>query len=157
MYQWANQDSVEETEVKDDISDYPYDKSINRILFPNRVNNADLVKKEDLGDILLTGATGFLGIHILKEFLNSYDGKVYALVRKGKYSAPEKRLMNMLMYYFDDPCEELFGKRIICVDGDITDIKSLKVLREYSFNTLINCAASVKHFSSDNTDRKSVV
>ncbi len=154
LYALVNQDSVEETEVKDDISDYPYDKSINRILFPNRVNNADLVKKEDLGDILLTGATGFLGIHILKEFLNSYDGKVYALVRKGKYSAPEKRLMNMLMYYFDDPCEELFGKRIICVDGDITDIKSLKVLREYSFNTLINCAASVKHFSSDNTLEK---
>ena len=32
----------------------------------------------------------------------------------------EKRMMNMLMYYFDDPYKELFESRIICVDGDIT-------------------------------------
>ncbi len=147
---WVNQDSVEETEEKDEISSYPYEK-INRILFPNRAKNADLVKKEELGDILLTGATGFLGIHVLKAFLDSGQGNVYALVRKGKYPSCEKRLMNMLMYYFDDPHTELFGKRIFCIDGDITDQKSLEGLKEYPFRTLINCAACVKHFSSDDT------
>lgn len=30
----------------------------------------------------MTGATGFLGIHVLKAFLDSYEGTVYALVRK---------------------------------------------------------------------------
>ena len=150
---WVYEDSVEETVEKDEISSYNYDK-ISRILLPNRAKNADLVKKEELGDILLTGATGFLGIHVLKAFLDSYDGKIYALVRKGKYPSSEKRLMNMLMYYFDDPLEELFGKRIFCIDGDITDQKSLEGLREYPFKTLINCAACVKHFSSDDTLQK---
>ena len=147
------EDSVEETVEKDEISFHNYNK-VDRILLPNRSKNADLVKKEEVGDILLTGATGFLGIHVLKAFLDSYEGTVYALVRKGKYPSSEKRLMNMLMYYFDDPCEELFGKRIFCIDGDITDPKSLESLRECSFKTLINCAACVKHFSSDDTLQK---
>ena len=147
------EDSVEETVEKDEISSHNYNK-VDRILLPNRAKNADLVKKEEVGDILLTGATGFLGIHVLKAFLDSYEGTVYALVRKGKYPSSEKRLMNMLMYYFDDPCEELFGKRIFCIDGDITDPKSLESLRECSFKTLINCAACVKHFSSDDTLQK---
>ncbi|MBD5533226.1 MAG: NAD-dependent epimerase/dehydratase family protein, partial [Lachnospiraceae bacterium] len=147
------EDSVEETVEKDEISSHNYNK-VDRILLPNRAKNADLVKKEEVGDILLTGATGFLGIHVLKTFLDSYEGTVYALVRKGKYPSSEKRLMNMLMYYFDDPCEELFGKRIICIDGDITDLKSLESLKEYPFKTLINCAACVKHFSSDDTLQK---
>lgn len=150
---WVYEDSVEETAERDEISSYSYEK-ISRILLPNRAKNADLVKKEELGDILLTGATGFLGIHVLKAFLDSYEGKVYALVRKGKYPSSEKRLMNMLMYYFDDPGEELFGERIICIDGDITDQKSLEGLKEYSFKTLINCAACVKHFSNDDTLQK---
>lgn len=48
------------------------------------------------------------------------NGKVYCLVRKGSYESMEKRMMNMLMYYFDNPYQELFKERIICVDGDIT-------------------------------------
>ena len=110
-----------------------------------------MVREEALGDILLTGATGFLGIHVLKAFLDSQEGTVYALVRKGSYASPEKRLMNMLMYYFDNPCEELFGERIVCIDADITDGKSLEKLKEYSFQTMINCAACVKHFAADDT------
>ena len=56
----------------------------------NTEENADRVTKEELGDIMITGATGFLGIHVLKAFLDNYDGKVYCLVRKGKYESPEK-------------------------------------------------------------------
>ncbi|MCI8372641.1 MAG: amino acid adenylation domain-containing protein [Lachnospiraceae bacterium] len=144
------EDSVKEAEEQDELSAYGYE-GITRILLPNRAKNADLVKKEELGDILLTGATGFLGIHVLKAFLDSYEGKVYALVRRGRHTSPEKRLMNMLMYYFDDPFEELFGKRIICIEGDITDEKSLEQVSGCSFGTLINCAACVKHFSADDT------
>ena len=144
------EDTVEETEEKDEISCYDYEK-VQRILLPNRAKNADMVREEALGDILLTGATGFLGIHVLKAFLDSQEGTVYALVRKGSYASPEKRLMNMLMYYFDNPCEELFEQRIVCIDADITDVKSLEGLKEYSFQTMINCAACVKHFAADDT------
>lgn len=144
------EDTVEETVEQDEISDYNYEK-IQRVLLPNRAKNADMVREETLGDILLTGATGFLGIHVLKAYLDSCGGKVYALVRKSRHSSPEKRLMNLLMYYFDNPCEELFGERIICIDADITDRASLERLKEYSFQTMFNCAACVKHFAADDT------
>lgn len=88
-------ESGEETAEKDEITRYDHEK-LRQVLIPNRAKNADPVKEEELGDILLTGAAGFLGIHVLKAFLDSHKGKVYALVRKGSYESSQKRLMNML-------------------------------------------------------------
>ena len=95
---------------------------------------------------MITGATGFLGIHVLKAYLDNYDGKAYCLVRKGAYESSEKRMMNMLMYYFDNPYREMFKERIVCVDGDITSKEEVNGFSAYKFNTIINCAACVKHF-----------
>ena len=110
---------TEAAQSKNEFSDYNYNR-IQNVISANTEENADRITKEKLGDIMVTGATGFLGIHVLKAFIDNYDGKVYCLVRKGKYESSEKRMMNMLMYYFDDPYKELFESRIICVDGDIT-------------------------------------
>lgn len=63
-------------------------------------------------------------------------------------------MMNMLMYYFDNPCKEMFEERIVCVDGDITSKEQVYSLSEYKFDTLINCAACVKHFASDDVLEK---
>ena len=98
-----------------EFSDYNYNR-IQSVISGNAEENVDRITKEQMGDIMITGATGFLGIHVLKAYLDHYDGKVYCLVRKGAYESPEKRMMHMLMYYFDHPYEELFEERIICVD-----------------------------------------
>lgn len=45
----------------------------------------------------------------------------------------------------------LFGKRIFVVDGDITDKSMADKFGKYDFDTVINCAACVKHFASDDT------
>ena len=139
---------TEAAQSKNEFSDYNYNR-IQNVISANTEENADRITKEKLGDIMVTGATGFLGIHVLKAFLDNYDGKVYCLVRKGKYESPEKRMMNMLMYYFDDPYKELFESRIICVDGDITSKEQVTGFSEYKFSTIINCAACVKHFAAD--------
>ena len=144
---------VEETENIDEFAKYSYN-AIDTLLAANDVRNADEVVAGKLGDVLLTGATGFLGIHVLKEFITNYKGKIYCLVRKGKYDTPDKRLMNMMMYYFDSPFRDLFGNKIICIDGDITNIEDVNKLVDVPFNTLINCAACVKHFASDETLEK---
>ncbi len=104
----------------------------------------------DTGNILLTGATGFLGIHVLKCLLDTTDKTVYCLLRASSDTA-ENRLKNMLMYYFDDPMEELFGNRIEVIKGDITDRELVLSLDAYDFGTVINCAACVKHFVQDDT------
>ena len=55
----------------------------------------------DIGNICLTGATGFLGIHILWKYIHSETGTAYCIVRGGKISAKE-RLKSLLVYYFSD-------------------------------------------------------
>ena len=136
-----------------EFSDYNYNR-IQSVISGNAEENVDRITKEQMGDIMITGATGFLGIHVLKAYLDHYDGKVYCLVRKGAYESPEKRMMHMLMYYFDHPYEELFEERIICVDGDITSKEQVEGFFAYKFHTLINCAACVKHFAADDVLEK---
>ena len=106
----------------------------------------DNIKTEGLGTVLLTGATGFLGIHVLRQLIDSGTMKVYCLLRGGKIGAM-RRLRESFFYYFDDLDEDYFGNRIVAIEGDITDAQSIQKLEEYDINTLINCAASVKHFA----------
>ena len=148
-----DQASAESPQSNNEFSDYNYNR-IQSVISGNVEENADWITKEELGDIMITGATGFLGIHILKAYLDNYDGKVYCLVRKGSYESMEKRMMHMLMYYFDNPCEELFKDRIVCVDGDITSKEQVESFGAYKFRTLINCAACVKHFAAGDVLQK---
>lgn len=148
-----NDEPTENAQNDNEFSNYSYNR-IQSVISGNVEENVDIVTREKLGDIMLTGATGFLGIHILKAYLDNYDGKVYCLVRKGVYESSEKRMMNMLMYYFDNPYHEMFKERIVCIDGDITSKEQVNALSAYKFNTLINCAACVKHFAADDVLEK---
>lgn len=143
-------ENSEESEDAYHIQDYNY-SAVNALLEKNSADRMDKIQKGEPGNVLLTGATGFLGIHVLRELLKSGAGKIYCVVRKGKYASSEKRLMNMLMYYFDDTFTEEFEKRILCIDGDITDKELIMSLKDHDFTTVINCAACVKHFVSDDT------
>jgi hypothetical protein len=48
------------------------------------------------------------------------------------------------MYYFSDTFDDLFGDRIIPVDGDITNPSTLDGLKGLNISTVYNCAAVVK-------------
>ena len=100
---------------------------------------SEIGEPEDIGDVLLTGATGFLGVHVLKYLLDHTKKMVYCPVLPGNDTA-EKQLQNILMYYFDDPHWEFFGSRIKAVEGDITSAESVDGLAELPFKTVINCA-----------------
>lgn len=143
-------ESGENEEEKSDIKEYDY-TAINSLLAKNDLDRVDTVEMGELGNLLLTGATGFLGIHVLREYLIHSKGKVYCLVRKGSYSSCEKRLMNLLMYYFDTTFSDAFAERIVCIDGDITDKEEMLSLADLDWHTAINCAACVKHFVKDDT------
>ena len=96
-----------------------------------------------LGNVLLTGSTGYLGIHILRDLIDSDAENIYCLVRAKSQEKAESRLRTLLFYYFDEAFKELFGKRLHVILGDVTQDfdTSLKV------DTVFNCAAVVKHFS----------
>ena len=128
--------------------DYDYSR-IADVLSVNSMDQVDTFAAGSVGDIILTGATGFLGIHVLKAYLDHFDGRVTCLMRKGEFNDVEERLRSVLTYYFDDPKEELFGTRIFCVEGDITGREDLEKLKDVPADALINCAACVKHFVQD--------
>lgn len=104
-------------------------------------------------NILLTGATGFLGIHILDSFLSRETGNIYCLVRKGGNITSKEKLCKKLQYYFGDKYIDLIDKRIFVVTGNILKPNfglSQKQLESLSKNidTVINCAANVSHFGN---------
>ena len=125
--------------------------SIKRLLDFNTMEHIDNVRKKDPGNIILTGATGFLGIHVLYEFLTKYEGTVYCLVRKGRYESPQKRLQNMWMYYHGNVSLKQYEDRVKCLNGDITDPAFVKGLGDLDADRIINCAALVKHFVKDDS------
>lgn len=101
--------------------------------------------------VFLTGATGFLGIHLLDELLSYTDADVFCLVRGKGISAAKERLINTLDFYFDDKHKKQIGKRIFVVNGDITLKRFGLSDEEYSklgkeIDTVIHSAALVKHY-----------
>lgn len=128
------------------------EKEVEESKFPalekNRVEFVDEIHKEkDLGTVLLAGATGFLGIHILKELIDEHV-ETYILVRS-KHISLSSRMSLLLEYYFDNPYEEELNSYIHIIEGDIVDEDLKLKLKDFKFNTLINAAAIVKHFSND--------
>lgn len=132
----------------DAAADYDY-TDINRLIAFNSMEHIDEISENPIGNVILAGATGFLGIHVLWSFIKNCDGKITCFLRRGTYESVKRRLIAMLMYYFGENTESLFDKRIFCVDGDITDTESIKALEGSDATTVINCAACVKHFAED--------
>ena len=110
---------------------------------------ANQVKRESLGNVLLTGAAGFLGIHVLRELISLNEGHIWCMIRKGHFSDEMARLKMLLMYYFDDTFDDELNERITIINADITDENLEQKLADIPFDTIINCAACVKHFASD--------
>lgn len=130
----------------DEIKSYDYGKID---LSHNRNGFLPDIRPGDIGSILITGALGFLGVHVLREYLLNYDGVAYCMVR-GKNI--ERRLKSVYFYYFSEEPDKYFESgRIRMISGDITDEETLKTVEGLSFDTLINCAAIVKHFVKDDS------
>ena len=131
----------------DEVTNFDY-SGINAIL---QQNNAESFRKgelQKLGNVLLTGATGYLGIHVLRELIDSDAPTITCLVRAQDQPSAERRLKNLLFYYFETSFKELFGTRLFVVNGDVTqDMTSILPEGHPVINTVFNCAANVKHFS----------
>ena len=68
--------------------------------------------------VLLTGATGFLGMELLARYLEHTDRPVYALVRATDQGMAARRLRRTLHCLFG--ADHPYGERVVAVRGDIT-------------------------------------
>ena len=130
------------SEGQDEVSCFDY-TAINNLLQRNTLTVFRQGERQAINNVLITGATGYLGIHILHELIESDVENIYCLVRGKTKEAAESRLRSLLYYYFSNAYKSLFDNRLHVVLGDVTqDIdESLDV------DTVFNCAAIVKHFS----------
>lgn len=110
--------------------------------------------KKNIENILLTGATGFLGIHVLNEILEKSKVNVYCLVRGRDNTFAEQRLKELYKFYFQKELKD-HKNRIKIIYGDITkenlgvNSTSYKKLLE-TIDTVIHTAATVKHYGNAN-------
>ncbi len=130
-----------------DFNDYDYSR-INEMLSHNNMESLCNGEQRPIGNLMLTGATGFMGVHVLEHYLKEETGNVYCLLRKGPYSSAKSRLKNLFFYYFNGELENEFERRVTALDGDVTDYEKFVPFETLPIDTVFNCAANVKHFSS---------
>lgn len=126
---------------------------INSILLKNTIDRISEPKVVPVGNVLLAGATGYLGIHILSDFLDNDSGIAYCLVRGEYREKSEIRLKELLQFYFEDKYSDLFDTRIKVLCADLTNDNLGLNSEDYTdltrnVSTVINAAASVKHYGS---------
>ncbi len=109
-----------------------------------------IAKSRPLGKVMVTGVTGFLGIHVLRELLRQ-EAQVVALVRASKNVDAKTRLKGLLAYYFDSPLDDDVERLVTIVESDITEPNLADKLANVQIDTIINCAALVKHFAVDDS------
>lgn len=107
----------------------------------------------DLGNVFLTGANGFIGIHILKELLDTTKSKIYCLVRGSDVQTSISRLQKAYKYYFNLPINKYLNRRVFVINGDITEnnlnlSNQDETLLKNNTNTVIHTAAIVKHYGN---------
>lgn len=125
--------------ISNDISQYDY-SAIHTLL--NK--GTDYVKGKHK-DIILSGATGYLGIHIISKFIDNGKGKVYCLVRNLGDKNAKDRLKERLNYYFGNKYDNEIGNRIRVIGYD-NELNDLSILPTADVTHFINSLALVKHY-----------
>lgn len=128
-------------------------KDIIPILERNTVEN---VKRGDFhtqtkNNILLLGGNGFVGIHILYQFLKYDQGKIYCIIRNKNNQSALERFINYLHFYFGNELDHLINQRVFIIPANITEENFGLSADEFKHITsqisiVIHAAAIVKHY-----------
>ena len=126
---------------------------IEELLKNNTIKNLETIHKVKIKNVLIIGTTGYLGIHLIYEFLTTCKGKAYCLIRPKNNMSPEQRLEDMFIFYFGKNCYDKYKKRIIILKGDITiddlglSTHELDIVQN-KVDVIINSGALVKHYGT---------
>ena len=122
------------TPIDDFYVDAILDSSIKPQNLPQQSTN-------QLQHIFLTGATGFLGVHLLHELLEKTSANIHCLVRAENVSEARNKLKNKLSFY--QLWNEQDSQRIIPIIGNLE--KNLLGLSEKEFQDLASQIDMIYH------------
>lgn len=142
-----------------DISNYITHKStkpLNNFSDIENLNIPDILspyteKKFNYKNILLFGATGFLGIHILHELLENTNAHIYCIIREKDKINSIERFKQKYSFYFND-IEKIID-RITPITGDLYCENFNLISQTYkelsdNIDCVFSSAAIVKHFGN---------
>jgi amino acid adenylation domain-containing protein/thioester reductase-like protein len=112
--------------------------------------DTDLTHTIPYQKILLLGATGYLGIHLLYELLHRQEADIYVIVRAGTDEAALRRLAEKYTFYFSEPLEKVSTclrvyKGDISLPGFGMTAEAFQILSR-EIDCIINAAANVNHY-----------
>lgn len=114
---------------------------------------ADVAKLRHYRNVLLTGATGYVGVHLLRDMLEHTDWNVYAIVRGDDDARALSRLRAKLDFYFGEGSLDGAESRLFVFAGDLSEERI--GLNEEAYGRLetetdviVHAAATVKHYGS---------
>ncbi len=92
--------------------------------------------------VLVTGATGFLGVHLVKELFE--DGRnMICLLRDGG----KERMRSVLRWYFGEELTNQMETRLSVIEGDLT--KDQLGMEDAEYNRLSNKISEIYHAAAD--------
>jgi tyrocidine synthetase-3 len=77
--------------------------------------------RETFRNVLLTGATGFLGAFLLRDLLRRTDAKIFVALRAGSRKEAWDRVTSRAAYYFGEGVLEYVRRRIIVVPSNLAE------------------------------------
>lgn len=143
--------NIENNSISVENYDFSNIHSLIKVNSIENIENIPKLEKREIGNIILTGATGFLGAHILSHILDNTNLKVYCLLRPDLSIDINTKLLKRLQYYFGNKYDKLMNIRIFAISSDITseglglNIDTLTLLNKEA-SCVINSAAIVKHY-----------
>lgn len=102
-------------------------------------------------NVLLTGATGFLGVFILKELLENSDSRVTAVIRGASDAAARERLSGNCDHYLGEGFFDRYSDRVDVFAGDLSASdfgldEELYIRLADSVDCIMHSAANSSHF-----------
>jgi thioester reductase-like protein len=118
-----------------------------------RYKEADLSSQLTYRNILLTGATGYLGVYLLRDLFIHSDSHVHVIVRSGSQMEAETRVMEKIRDYFGQDFYNDHRDRIFVHCGDLTkeDLGLDRSVYQYLSHTIqciIHSAGDVSHYGN---------
>lgn len=128
-------------------------EKVNRYFEKIKNLNIDYSLRKPISNVLLTGATGFLGCNLLNQLLKRTHYHIYLLVRSGTQEEAFNRINSKYQFYFGEPLSDLEKKRVVVIQSDIEknnlglSPEDYKNLSE-KIDSIIHSAALVKHYGN---------
>jgi thioester reductase-like protein len=109
------------------------------------------LEKKVINVVLLTGATGHLGCHVLYQLLQQTTYQIIIFVRND-FQTSKNKLFNLFEYYFNQKLDN-YLERISIVCGKLEENDLGLSVDKYNILTLqvdsiIHCAADVRHYGN---------